>query len=73
MTSIFGEHNHKEDEMTRRGSESQMSQSERDHHANQNNPNNPAYQDAQDNHANQLNPEHDEGSGYIVTDRHCKL
>ena len=36
----------------------QPSQEELDHHANQNNPNNDAYQDAEDNRANQLNPNH---------------
>lgn len=36
------------------------SQSQRDHYANQNNPNNPAHQANNDNHANQLNPNNDE-------------
>ncbi|MCL2381279.1 MAG: hypothetical protein FWC64_06760 [Treponema sp.] len=31
-----------------------------DHHSNQNNPNNEAYQLNLDNHANQLNPDHEE-------------
>ena len=30
--------------------------SDKDHHANQLNPNNPAHKSAMDNHANQLNP-----------------
>ena len=33
-----------------------MTRSERDHHANQLNPNSKAYKDRMDNHANQLNP-----------------
>ena len=33
-----------------------MDKANRDHHANQCNPNNAAYQAAADNHANQLNP-----------------
>lgn len=36
------------------------SQADRDHHANQQNPNNPAYQDMLDNRADQLNPNHDD-------------
>ena len=35
-----------------------MTRSERDHHANQLNPNSKAYKDRMDNHANQLNPNH---------------
>jgi hypothetical protein len=35
-------------------------QEELDHHADQCNPNNDAYQDAMDNHADQLNPNNDE-------------
>jgi len=33
-----------------------MSQEELDHHANQHNPNNPAYRERMNNHAEQLNP-----------------
>ena len=36
------------------------SQSQLDHYANQNNPNNSAYQANNDNHANQCNPNNDE-------------
>ena len=36
------------------------SQSQRDNYANQNNPNNSAYQANNDNHSNQLNPNNDE-------------
>lgn len=36
------------------------SKDDRDHHANQHNPNNPAYQDRIDNRADQLNPNRDE-------------
>lgn len=39
------------------------SQQERDDYANQNNPNNDAYQDNWDNHADQLNPNNDEYQG----------
>lgn len=39
------------------------SKAERDHYANQNNPNNAAYQANNDNHANQLNPNNDEHKG----------
>lgn len=34
----------------------QMSQEDRDHHADQHNPNNPAHQDRADNRSDQLNP-----------------
>lgn len=34
------------------------SQSQMNHHANQNNPNNAAYKAAANNHSNQLNPNH---------------
>ncbi len=39
------------------------SQADRDHHADQHNPNNSAYQDRMDNHADQLNPNNDEYQG----------
>ena len=37
-----------------------MTQKQLDHHANQSNPNNPAFKAARDNHANQLNPNNPE-------------
>lgn len=37
-----------------------MTQKQLDHHANQLNPNNPAFKAARDNHANQLNPNNPE-------------
>ena len=39
------------------------SKADRDHYADQHNPNNPAYQDRIDNRADQLNPNHDEYQG----------
>ena len=39
------------------------SKADRDHYADQNNPNNPAYQDRIDNRSDQLNPNHDEYQG----------
>lgn len=38
-------------------------QEQLDHYANQNNPNNDAFQDDLDNHADQLNPNNDEYQG----------
>ncbi|MDD3106256.1 MAG: hypothetical protein PHP65_00420 [Bacilli bacterium] len=46
-----------------KGGGSSYSQSDRDHYANQNNPNNDAYQADLDNHADQLNPNNDEYQG----------
>ncbi|WP_267891024.1 hypothetical protein [Helicobacter felis] len=40
-----------------------QSKSERDHHSNQCNPNNKAYQKALDNRSRQLNPNHSEYKG----------
>jgi hypothetical protein len=37
-----------------------MDKKERDHHANQMNPNSDEHQDRMDNHANQLNPNNEE-------------
>ena len=40
-----------------------MNQQQLDHHANQQNPNNAAYQAAQNNRANQMNPNHSASKG----------
>lgn len=47
------------------------SQSQLDHYANQNNPNNSAYQANNDNHANQCNPNNDSRSLYAETINEC--
>ena len=47
------------------------SQSQLDHYANQNNPNNSAYQANNDNHANQCNPNNDSRSIYAETINEC--